>query len=159
MKPAARCRRPARRTNPRGTRDFEGCLVGLGAAGGEKEFFYSLWKDFEELRAEAGAGSGGEAGRGVGELARLFGDGLDDAGIFVPEIDAHELRAEVEVALACAVSEPAALGIGDMKRLPGFLKAPGAVVALARYGGNLLGCEGRGCFDHGWIVAFGGNGE
>ncbi len=124
--------------------DFEGRFVGLGAAGGEEEFVRSLGKDFKQLGAEARARGGGEAGSGIAQLARLLGDGLDDAGILVAEVDAHELRTEVEVALACAVSEPAALGIGDVERFPGLLEAPGAVVGLARDGGNLLGGERRG---------------
>ena len=64
------------------------------------------------------------------------------------EVDAHELRAEVEIALAGAVGEPAAFGIGDMERLPGFLEPPGAVVGLARDGGDLLGGELRGRVVH-----------
>ena len=84
------------------------------------------------LALRRGARVGGVAGRDVGQFAGLLGDGLDDAGILVAEVDAHELRAEVEVALAGAVSEPAALGVGDVERLPGLLEAPGAVVGLAR---------------------------
>jgi len=79
------------------------------------------------------------ARRHVGQLTRLFGVGLDDARVLVAEVHAHQLRAEVEIALARAVSEPAALGIGDGERLPAFLEAPGAVVCLARDGGNLFG--------------------
>ena len=114
--------------------DFEGRFVGLGAAGGEEEFVQSLGQHFEQLRAEAGAGRGGVAGRDIGKLARLLGDGLDDARILVAEVDAHQLRAEIEIALARAVSEPAAFGIGNVQRLPAFLEAPGAVVGLPRDG-------------------------
>ena len=126
-------------------RDFEGRFVGLGAAGGEEEFVQAFGQHFEQLLAQARAGVGGVAGRGIAKLARLFGDGLDDARIFVAEVDAHQLRAEIEVALACAIGEPAALGIGDGERLPAFLEAPGAVVGLARDGGNLFGSERWGC--------------
>ena len=87
----------------------------------------------------------------VGQLARLLGDGLDDARVLVAEVDAHQLRGEVEVALAGAVGELAALGVDDVQRLPGLLEAPGAVVGLARDGGDLFGCESLklGCFGHG----------
>ena len=62
------------------------------------------------------------------KFAGLLGDGLHDAGILVAEVDAHKLRAEVEIALARAVNEPATFGVGDVQRLPGLLKPPGAVV-------------------------------
>ena len=130
--------------------DFEGRFVGLGAAGGEEEFVQALGKNFKQLGAEARARCGGVAGRDIAKLARLLGNGFDDAGIFVAQVDAHQLRAEVEIALAGAVSEPAALGIGDVQRFPALLEAPGAVVGLARDGGNLLGGERRGwSFNHG----------
>jgi hypothetical protein len=51
---------------------------------------------------------------------------------FVPQVHAHQLRAEIEIALARAIGEPAAFGIGNMQRLPAFLKAPCAVVGLPR---------------------------
>jgi hypothetical protein len=57
----------------------------------------------------------------------------------VAQVDAHQLRAEIEVALARAIGKPAALCIGDGERLPALLEAPGAVVRLARDSGNLFG--------------------
>ncbi len=98
--------------------DFEGRFIGLGAAGGEEKFLYSLGKNFKQFGAEACARCGGVAGRDIAEFARLLGNGLDHAGILVAQVDAHQLRAEVEIALAGAVSEPAALGIGDVQRFP-----------------------------------------
>ncbi len=116
----------------------------------KKNLFDPFGEDFEQLGAEARARRGGVAGRGIAKLARLLGDGLDDARVLVAEVDAHKLRAEVEIALARAVGEPAAFGVGDVQRLPGLLEAPGAVVGLARDGGNLLGRKhcGRGSFNH-----------
>jgi len=105
-------------------RDFEGGFVGLGAAGGEEKFVEAFGEDLKQFFAEAGTGVGGVAGRGIAQLARLFGDGRDDTGILVAEVDAHQLRAEIEIALAGAIGEPAALGIDDGERLPGFLEAP-----------------------------------
>src|SRR5262249_1470738 len=46
----------------------------------------------------------------------------------VAEIDAHELRGEVEVAFAVSGDEVAAFGVDHVGRVPAFLEAPGAVV-------------------------------
>ena len=46
------------------------------------------------------------------------------------QVHAHQLRAEVQIALARAVGEPAAFGVGDVQRLPRFLEAPRAEVGL-----------------------------
>jgi hypothetical protein len=60
----------------------------------------------------------------------------------VPEVGAHELRGEVQIALACAVDDVAALGVDDVHRVPVFLEAPGAVVVLPGEIDDLLGGEG-----------------
>ena len=101
-------------------RNFEGRLVGLSSACGEEELIQPLRQHFKQLFAEPGAGAGGMAGRDVGQLARLLGDGLNHAWILVPQVYAHQLRAEVEVPLARAIDEPAAFGVGNVQRLPGF---------------------------------------
>ncbi len=109
----------------------------------KKNFSSPCGKDFEELCAEAGARGGRVAGRDIGQFARLLGDGLDDARILVAEVDAHQLRGEVEIALARAVGEPAALGIDDVHRFPGLLEAPSAVVELAGEAGDFFGGQLR----------------
>jgi hypothetical protein len=58
----------------------------------------------------------------------LLFDGANHRGIFVAEVDAHELRGEVEVALTRGVDKVAACGVDDVERVPIFLEAPGAVV-------------------------------
>ena len=57
------------------------------------------------------------------------------------EVGAHELRGEVEVALACAVDEVAAFGVGDVHGVPVLLESPCAVVVLAREVDDLLARE------------------
>ncbi len=127
--------------------DFEGSLVGLGSAGGEEEFVEACGQDFEQLGAQLGTRGCCVTRCDVGQFARLLRDRFNDARIFVAEIDAHQLRAEVEIALACAVGEPAAFGIGDIERLPGLLESPCAVVGLAGdvddLFGRKLGCSRR----------------
>ena len=88
----------------------------------KKNFSKSLGQHFKQLGAQPRAGCGGVAGSDVGQFARLLGDGLNDARILVAEIDAHQLRAEIEVALARAVSEPAAFGIGNVSGFQVFWK-------------------------------------
>jgi hypothetical protein len=70
-------------------------------------------------------------GSDVGQFARLLGNGLNHPRILMAEIDAHQLRRKIQIALACGVHEVAAFGIDDMQRLPGLLDAPGAVVRCA----------------------------
>lgn len=135
-------------------RDLEGGFIGFCAGGGEEELFKAGGQDFKELLREPCARGCGVAGHDVGELAGLLGDGLDYFGVFMAEVDAHELRGEVEIALAGSVSEVAALGVDDVHRFPGLLNAPGAVVVGAGEAGDLLGGEALflgvelGCFGH-----------
>jgi hypothetical protein len=125
--------------------DFEGGFVGVGAGGGEEEFDEAFGEDVEEETAELDAGVGGVGGGDVGEGAGLLGDGFDDGGIFVAEVDAHELGGEIEVALAVAVGEVAAFSVDDVHGVPGFLIAPGAVVKATGPLADFLRGEG------GWV--------
>jgi hypothetical protein len=99
----------------------------------KKNLFRPFGQNFEELLAQARARVGGVAGRGIGQSSRACSAMASTTRrVFVAEVDAHELRGEIEIALARAIGEPAAFGVGDVQRLPGLLEAPGAVVGLAR---------------------------
>src|ERR1035437_1985975 len=77
----------------------------------------------------------------VCQFASLLGYRLDHACILVTQIHAHQLRTQIEVAFARAISEPAALSVGNVQLLPCLLEAPCAVVCLPRNGADLFGCE------------------
>ena len=118
--------------------NLEGRFIGLGAAGGEEEFLQPRRQNLKQFGAQLRARRRCITGRNVGQLPRLLGNGFDHTRILVAEIDAHQLRAEVEIALARAIRDPATLGVGDVERLPGFLEAPGAVVGCAGEAAGLL---------------------
>ena len=132
--------------------DLEGGLVGVGSGGGEEELVEVGGEDFEEELREFGAGGGGVEGGGVGEGGGLVLDGLDDGGVVVAEVDAHELRGEVEEGAAVAVGEGAAVGGDEMGGVPVLLLAPGSVVEVAGEGDDFLGGE---CVGHGAPIGCG----
>ena len=115
-------------------RDLEGRFIGLGAAGGKEEFINALGENFKQFLAEPRARRGGIAWGYVGKLAGLLGNRFHHAWILVTEVDAHQLRREIEIAAACAIGKPAAFGVGNIHWLPTLLEAPGAVVRLPRNG-------------------------
>ena len=79
-----------------------------------------------------------------GQFARLLGDGLRPRARFLwPRLTHMSCAREIEIALARAVGEPAALGIGDVERLPRLLEAPRAVVGLPRDVADLVGVKLR----------------
>ena len=118
--------------------DLEGSLIRFSPAGGEEELLEPCGQHFEKLGTEPGAGFRRIYRADEGQIARLPGDRLDDGRILVAEVYAHELCAEIEVALARAVSDPAAFGIGDVEWLPRLLEAPCAVVGLAGKAADLF---------------------
>jgi hypothetical protein len=54
---------------------------------------------------EIGAHVAGVSGADERELLGLLADGVDDGLVLVPEVGAHQLRAEIEVALARQASQ------------------------------------------------------
>jgi hypothetical protein len=91
-------------------RDANGVLVGLGAAVGEEEDVDVTGRERRQFGAQARARLGGHEGIGIGQLRGLILDGLDHPRIGVADVDAHQLRVEVDVALALRGPEIDALG-------------------------------------------------
>ena len=83
-----------------GARDFERVLVRIAAAVCEKEDVDVAGRDLGEPGAEARARLGGRRRARVRQDGDLILDGLDDARIRVPDVDAHQLAVEVDEALA-----------------------------------------------------------
>src|SRR5262249_24272374 len=124
-------------------RDLNRGLDGLGAAGGEEELLETARHDLEELLGDGGADIACERRADERELARLPADRLDDGRVLLPEVRAHELRREIQVALAGLVPEVDALGVRDVERLPALLEAPGAV--------GVAGGQLRDVAVHAWV--------
>ena len=82
-------------------------------------------------------------GRDVADLVHLRLDGIDDALVAVADVDAHELRIEVHVALAVGVPEVDAFGVIDDQRRDGALRGPLVEGGLAREIDDLLLWSGR----------------
>ena len=81
---------------------------------------------------------GGGRRRDVADLLHLRLDGVDDALVAVADVDAHELRVEVHVALAVGVPEVDALGVVHDQRLDRALRRPLVERGLAREVEDLL---------------------
>ena len=124
-------------------RDFEGRLIGLRPRRRKEEFLETGRKQLEQLLRQPRPRSGRKSRQNIRQLPRLLSDRLDHSRVLVAEIDAHQLRREIQIALARSIDEIAALGINDMQRLPTLLDAPGAVVIFARDARDLLGCKWR----------------
>ena len=105
-------------------RDADGVLVGFGAAVGEEEDVDVAGRDLGQLLAQPRPGLGGHERIGVGERLGLLLDRLDDAGIAVAGIDAHQLAVEVDEALALGRPEVHALGARHRNRIHGGLRRP-----------------------------------
>jgi hypothetical protein len=97
-------------------RDADRVLVRLRAAEGEEGLLEVARPKVRQLLAEPGSGLVGHERRDVGKLLRLAGDRLGHALVAVPDVHAHELRVEVEVAGAADVPEVDALGPVDRDR-------------------------------------------
>ena len=103
----------------------DGVLGRLGPAVGEEHHV-------EVARGELGDEPGGLAalvvGMERGDGAQPLGlglDGLDHLGVLVAEVGVHQLRREVEVAVAVLVPEPRTLGAGHDERVERALGRPG----------------------------------
>ena len=66
----------------------------------KKNLFEALRADFEQKLATSSARASWHSRASRSELLRLLGDGVDDSLVLVAEVRAHQLRREVEVALA-----------------------------------------------------------
>jgi hypothetical protein len=122
-------------------RDLEGGLVGIGSRGGEEELGQSFGKDLEKKLAQLGAGRRRVERRSVGQRLRLPLDGLDDGLVVVAQVGTHQLRRKVEVTLAVAVGEVAAVSGDEVIGVPELLFAPGSVVVVPGELDDLLGGE------------------
>ena len=115
-------------------RQLDGVLVGLGAAVGEEEDVDVAGRDLGQLLAQPGARLGGHERIGVGQLLGLRLDGVDDALVAVADVDAHQLRVEVEVALAVGRVEVDAFGALDRDGVDRALRRPLVQRVLAARG-------------------------
>ncbi len=108
-----------------GARDLEGILVGLGAAVGEEEDVDIAGRDRRELGTKTRARLRRHTTRRhVTEPRRLFLDRLDHARIAVPDIHAHQLAVEVDVALSFRCPEVNPLGAIHGNRIDRTLNGP-----------------------------------
>jgi hypothetical protein len=135
------------------SRNFERRFVGLGSRSREEKLRQPLRQHLSQQLAQLRARRGSVRRPRVGQLLRLLRDGGNHRGIFVPQVHAHQLRREIQIALSIAVGEPAALGIGHVHGVPALLESPRPVVQL--FGefddllrGQLAGRRGNG-FAHG----------
>ena len=131
--------------------DLERSFVRVRSARREEELVQSLRKHFEQQLRELGARSRRIAWHRIGEILRLLLDGVDDRLILVAKVHAHQLRAEVEIALAVRIGDVAALGVDDVQRVPSLLEPPRSVVRLARNLHDLLGGQGLCVVSEGFV--------
>ena len=123
-----------------GSGDADGVLVGLGAPEGEERLLDVAGEQLGELAAEQRPGlGGGDGGVGVSERFGLARDRLDDAGVPMADVHAHELAVEVQVALAVGVVEVDALGPEHRYRRDLRLRCPVVEGVAPRPLDDLLG--------------------
>src|SRR5205807_691479 len=106
------------------TRDADCVLVRFGAAIGKEKRVNVTRSYLRELCTETGAHLSGHERIGVREHLRLFLDGANDSLVAMPDIDAHQLAVEVDVALIFRCPEVDALGARDGNRIHRGLGGP-----------------------------------
>ncbi len=105
-------------------RHFDRVLVGFGPAEGEEEFLEVARHHFGQFPADLGAYSRGHAWPGVHQLFGLRFDRVNYAPVAVADVDAHQLRVEIEVSLAVGVPEVDAFALRHRDRVDGALRRP-----------------------------------
>jgi hypothetical protein len=107
-----------------GAGDADGVLVGFRAAEGEEEAVQIAGGELSQHLSDTCADRRGHAGAGVDQLVGLTLDGVDDALVAVADVDAHELRVHVDVALAVGVPEVDAFAAHHGDRIDAGLRGP-----------------------------------
>ena len=85
----------------------------LGAAGGEQHVLEPIGRPLGHQTRGLAARLHGVVGGGRGQAFRLGDDRPDDAGVLVPGVREHQLRAEIEVPVALGVPYPGSSGPGQ----------------------------------------------
>ncbi len=140
IRPIARQHLPA---TGRLARELDGVLVGLGTAVGEEEDVDVAGRELGQLLAQPSARLVGHERIHVRELVGLGLDGIDHALVAVADVDAHQLRVEVEVALAVGRVEIRALSPINGNGIGGGLGRPLIQRVLARQLDDLVGRHPR----------------
>ena len=137
-----------------GAGQADGVLVGLGAAVGEEDPVEALGRVGGDEPGRLVAGLVGEGRRDGAEPLGLLDDGGDHLRVLVAEVQVHQLRREVEPAVALVVPELAPGAAGERERVDQVLGRPG-VEDVGSVGGSDLGVGGGdGVEDHPPIFAW-----
>ena len=126
-----------------GLGDPDRVLVRLGPAQGEEGLLHVARPQRGELLAEERPGLVGGEGRDVGKRLPLLGDRVDHALVAVADVDAHQLRVEVEIARAVDPVEVDALGAIDGHRRDLGLRGPVVEGVALRQLDDLIGRQGH----------------
>ena len=125
-------------------RQAQRILVRFSTAQGEEEGLQVTRGQLGQQLPKASADLGGELWRGEGECAGLLGDRLGHATVAVPDVHAHQLAVEVDVALAVGVPEIDPLCPIDDDRVDLRLGGPGEEGVLAIEAQDLVGRQPMG---------------
>ena len=120
---------------------LDGVLVRLRAAKGEEDLVDVPGEQLGELLPQQRPRLVRHEGIGERQLVGLALDGLDDAPVAVPGIDAHQLAVEVDIALAVRGVEIDALGGINRDWIGGRLRHPVVQRVLAAEGDDLLAAQ------------------
>ncbi len=104
--------------------ELDRVLVGLGAAVGEEEDVDVARRDLGQLRGQSRSRLRRHERVRVGKDLGLALDGLDHLRVPVPDVHAHQLAVEVEVALPLRRPEIGALGARHRDRVDLVLRRP-----------------------------------
>ena len=114
------------------TRELDRVLVRLGARVREERHGEVAGRHLGEHAPEPRARLVRHRRPDRAELVRLLLDRRDDLRVLVPDVEIHELRGEVEVALAVVVPEVAPFRAGNRDRVDRVLHRPGVEDELLR---------------------------
>ncbi len=120
-----------------GTGHAHGVLVGVGPAVGEEHLVEVAGRHLGDAPGELAAHVVRHRRLDRREAPRLLLDRRDEVGVLVPEVEVHELRAEVEVRVARVVPERRALARRDGQRVDEGLRAPRVEDVRAVVGAHL----------------------
>src|SRR5579859_1177792 len=105
-------------------RDLDGAFVGFRPAEAEKCLLKCSGRNLGQFFAQSSPWIGGDTRVHITDLFDLFLDGLDHLAVAVSDIDVHQLRIEVKVALAAGVPEIDPIGAYCMDRVNSALHSP-----------------------------------